>query len=470
MSEALKDTKTVVSNKKLISYSFVFFIFSLFGYGQIYTLYEINVFGAAGMSTADAAALMALIMGLFTIWNMINDPLSGWLTDRPMKWTKKWGMRFPWILIGIFPTILFWFLIWTPPEADAANPWPVFFYLLIILCLFDLFFSIFSTQALGAYPVHFRSDADRRKAGVSVMAFGGLAVFLFGIISSLTLDKNVKSSFATAAIVIIIVQIIGTFLFIPGVRETEEITKIFLWGHEHVEKTSFFKALKIALTAKNFMLSTFAYLMLSCSVALAGASGLYWYEDVLQVPFAMNAIAATLQLICYLAFMPIWSKVAKKIGIQKTYPLGLFLCGLSGLFGFLFVYTFTVHLIMQVWYGMAAACFYIMIQPILSDCYDEVTVITGKHQEASMLGVRNFFFRLAVFVQAMTIAIVHILTSYDITPGAVQAPSAVFGVRLHTTLIPAIFCFVGTLVFYAFYDLHGKKKDEIQAKLREMKL
>ncbi len=458
------------SNKKIFSYSFVFFVFSLFGYGQFLALYEINVFGAAGLTTSEAGFMVSLIMGIFTIWNMINDPFAGWLTDRPTRWVKKWGYRFPWILIGILPTIFFWFLIWVPPDADASNPWPVFFYALIVLCLFDFFYSIFSTQALGSYPVHFRSESDRRKAGVLVMALGGIAVFLFSIINSLTLNIYDKNSFRNMAIVLIIIQLIGVLLFIPGVRETKEITDLFLWGYEQTEKTSFFQALKIAVTSKNFMISTFAYLMISCSAALVGASSIYWYKHAINTPYTYLTIASIIQLTCYILFMPLWSRVANKIGTFKTYFLGLVLMGVNGVLAFFFVYDFTMELIMQPLYGAGNACFYIMVQPILSDVYDEVTVKTGKHQEASLLGIRNFFFRLAVFVSIFIVTGVHVLTAYDITPGAIQPSSAILGVRLHSALIPALFNFCGAIVFYLFYDLYGEKKKLIQQKMVEMKL
>ena len=168
--------------------------------------------------------------------------------------------------------------------------------------------------------------------------------------------------------------------------------------------------------------------------------------------------------------MPLWSKVANKIGTFKTYTLGLILTGISSVFAFLFVHDFTMEMIMQPLYGASNACFYIMIQPILSDCYDEVTVKTGRHQEASMLGVRNFFFRLSVFISTFSIAIVHIITAYDISPGAIQSNSAIMGVRLHSTLIPALFNFIGALVFYVFYNLYGKKKEEMKQKMIEMGL
>ena len=46
-------------------------------------------------------ALLAFV--LYSVWNAFNDPLIGYLTDRPFKFTKKWGRRFPWIIISFIP-------------------------------------------------------------------------------------------------------------------------------------------------------------------------------------------------------------------------------------------------------------------------------------------------------------------------------------------------------------------------------
>ena len=37
---------------------------------------------------------------IFAIWNAINDPLIGYLLDRPFKFTRKWGQRFLGFLQG----------------------------------------------------------------------------------------------------------------------------------------------------------------------------------------------------------------------------------------------------------------------------------------------------------------------------------------------------------------------------------
>ena len=61
---------------------------------------------------------MAIANVIFTIWSILSSPLIGFLTDKPMKWTKKWGFHTPWIVIGGVPTVIFFFLI-----LDLSSDW-----------------------------------------------------------------------------------------------------------------------------------------------------------------------------------------------------------------------------------------------------------------------------------------------------------------------------------------------------------
>ena len=60
-------------------------------------------------------------MLIFTVWDAINDPLIGFLTDRIFKFTRKMGKRFIWILIGIIPANFAIVLVFMPPAGTAAT-------------------------------------------------------------------------------------------------------------------------------------------------------------------------------------------------------------------------------------------------------------------------------------------------------------------------------------------------------------
>ena len=47
-----------------------------------------------------------IAMAIFTAWDSINEPLLAYLVDRNFKWTRKWGRRFPWVVVCIIPWCL----------------------------------------------------------------------------------------------------------------------------------------------------------------------------------------------------------------------------------------------------------------------------------------------------------------------------------------------------------------------------
>jgi len=120
--------------------------------------------------------------------------------------------------------------------------------------------------------------------------------------------------------------------------------------------------------------------------------------------------------------------------------------------------------------GFAVGAFWITLGPITADVNDENTVITGKHQEGALAGIRTFFFRFALIFQAVIFTVVHIATGYNPDPQAKQTPLAIWGIRIHMGLIPSILALLAFIIMKKWYDLEGEKKIGIKQKLRQMGL
>ena len=102
--------------------------------------------------------LIFLALSIFAVYDAINNPLIGFLVDRNFKWTRKWGRRFPWLVIGIIPWCLSLYLIFSAPDVDASvNPWPVFWWLIGSLVIYDTFLSLVSINIGALSPDLFRS-------------------------------------------------------------------------------------------------------------------------------------------------------------------------------------------------------------------------------------------------------------------------------------------------------------------------
>jgi len=64
----------LVSTKKMLSYSLGYVISGSFGTGILFYYFEVEI----GLPVA----LLGIAFIIFAIWNMVNDPLAGYLTDR----------------------------------------------------------------------------------------------------------------------------------------------------------------------------------------------------------------------------------------------------------------------------------------------------------------------------------------------------------------------------------------------------
>ena len=63
------------------------------------------------------AGLAGSILMVGKIWDAVNDPFVGVLTDKTES--KRWGRRLPWLLYGAIPFGIFFFLQWIVPTTNV---------------------------------------------------------------------------------------------------------------------------------------------------------------------------------------------------------------------------------------------------------------------------------------------------------------------------------------------------------------
>ena len=456
-----KDWK-IASTKKMMYYSFGFILtlYMLLAYNSlIFYFYEVEV----GLQTE----LVSLAIILFTVWTIITSPIIGYLTDRPFKWSKKWGFRAPWIVISAFPTILFYLLLYAPPNIDAkSNSFLIFLYLLIISCLFGFFMSIFRQHFEGGFANQFREDFERRRASAIAFIFPGLILFILSLLPLFIIVYGDKSTFFLTALISIIILASCVIFLIPGIHESEEVKMRYLQGYEDTDRISFLKMMKIGFKQRNFTTTIITSTLVNIATALNSASGIYFFKDVLGLPLYLSMYPTAVYFIALMISLPYWVSFARKHGSVKTYTIGLLLSGIAYI-PYLWVTTLEEVIIFAALRGVAGSCFTVMVLPVISDCYDEVTLACERHQEATLHGIRAIFLRSSIIFQAIIIGWIHIITGYNQDPNAIQTPLAIWGIRVHRALIPMILCFTACIVMMIFYDLKGEKINALKQMLRE---
>jgi Na+/melibiose symporter-like transporter len=287
-----------------------------------------------------------------------------------------------------------------------------------------------------------------------------------GVISALIIQYGRPETFVLRAIIMIILLTIFNIILFSGIRESDEMKQMFLTSYEKAEEASFFATMKTALKTKNFTISCAGYTISITATSLYGASLIYLLRYVYGVDYALVILPAIAGAIAGICTIPFWSNYARKHGFKKTYYTAYIIHGFLFL-PFLFTTNILFHTIAYCVYSMIYFGEVTMLMPVASDTYDEVSSRMEKRVDASLVGIRTFFFRIALLVQAVVIFFAHTMTGFD--PAVeVQTAQAIWGIRVHTALVPAILMITMGLIFKKYYTLEGKEKEALVKKLKDL--
>ncbi|MHA1659954.1 MAG: MFS transporter [Promethearchaeota archaeon] len=400
---------------------------------------------------------------LFLLWDAFNDPLVGFISDRPNRLTKKYGRRFPFIAIFGIPTMVSIILLFMPPFIDAQiNPLPIFLWIIIILFIHELSYTAVSlTRAL--YPEKFRSDQERRKnAGIGILTYN-MGLFLGLIVPMIFVEKGDIQSYWIGATVLMIPCVIFFFLGLSGVREDKKMIERSF----EIKKEPFFKTMKNTFKRKNFL----ALIVVSISTQAFGACILgsiyYWVNFVLLEPNA-DIIIMLSWFLAGLISVPFWMKINKKIGNRNTQLMAI-ITTMGSIIPFIFISSLTGAIIAIFILGFVGGAGTFVRYPIFSDLIDEATTLDGKRQEGVYQGVLAFFDRFGILFQPIIFTIVHLITRFE-PESATQTILAQQGIIAAMTWIPAILVLIAGIIFWKVYDLTPEKTLKIKSQLEELKL
>jgi len=447
-----------------------------YGFGRATRQFVTMAFNAFGFYFYVAEVglnvwLVGLGFVIFAVWNAFNDPLVGYLTNRQFKFNKKWGKWFPWTLMGGIPWLFTYILIFTPPDVDpVSGGWIIFGWLVFSTCLNDTFASIYDINFWSVAPNKFRTHKERRTAAGISVPVGVIGTTLGGVVPPLFVTYGVPQTYVIQGGIVAIGALLLLCLTIPGIREDKElIERVLKKMEEKVEKESFIKSFKVALKQRSFVVYMVVYMLFIALTLSVQAS----------IPFLVRfslKMAATGQIFLQLAFLigtvvsiPIWVKYAQKTNNNKKVMTvaGVFTTIVTVFFFFVgnLIGLFIVFLI----WGIGVGGFWVLLTPTFSDVIDESVVRTGKHQEGVYLGIRQFFNRFAIVLQALSFAVVQSLTGFQ--EGAdTQSASAVMGIHINLGLIPAVFILIGTIIWWKWYELTPDNVEVFKAKLKDLGL
>ncbi|MBD3196752.1 MAG: MFS transporter [Candidatus Lokiarchaeota archaeon] len=407
---------------------------------------------------------------IYGLWNMVNDPLAGHISDGNYKFMKKYGKRFTWFLLTSIPCSVIFVFIFLPPRG---NDLITFSWLILILCILDTLFSFTIINWQSLFPDKFRTQKERTKVGgiqilfsLFGLAFGTLIPTL--IITSGTPGTNIESYFIVGIIVTIALLIVS-LLMIYGMKENKRmIDRTFIQENMDEDKEKYYQKIKFALKQKNFIAYLFAYLAQTTVMVLMLASIPYWLEYILKVDDFYEMVILVVFLLSSVISSPFWIKIARKYGNRIGYMCGTLGTGIS-LIATMFIWQFPYVLIGFIFIGFCMGATWSLIYPAFSDVIDEIVVKTERREEGIYYGFRTFIGRFSIVIQALTFGIIHTLTFFNPT-SSTQPILAQWGIIIGMFLVPAIFYLIGFLFMWKVYDLTPKIVQNNKQKLIHLEL
>ncbi len=459
MTEKEKVVKTEYTKKDIIGYSFAG-IADTMSY-QMFSFYIFNYYIAVMQ-----LELIPVVIGfiIWTMWNAINDPLLGAISD---KSTSKWGRRKPFIIGGLIPLIFLNVLIWTAFGTNIMK----YLYFLVIILLFDTFYTMYSLNQTSLFPEMFQNLETRAKANNYVQIFNVFGLIFATLIPTLfvpeAVEPGTEGSYILGSIIMAVLTAVFGFIFIKfGLKERVE------YAEDPLKAPNFIDSVKFTFNNKPFRTYVLTNLAVWYVFGLVPIINPYYVRYILSPPDGFLGLPSGFIPSIYLAvlfisaivFMIPWSMIFAKLGPRKAemIALGSIILTMISLLIFLNPYLAIISYIL-VGFGFAGIMFGrdMMMSTIIDT--DELKV--GVRREAAYYGVNGLIIRLSTIGVYISIAIVFSGIGWGVIyDPSIYTPDSNMGIILLMYVFPAIVLVFGILSLIRF-PVTKERYDEIQLDL-----
>jgi GPH family glycoside/pentoside/hexuronide:cation symporter len=410
-------------------------------------------------------AIAGTIFLIVKIWDAVNDPLVGWLTD---KTQSAMGRRRPWLLFGAVPFGLAFFLHWVVPPLDESGK---FWYYLIVALFLDTALTVVGVP-YTALTAELTSDYDER---TSLNAFRFSFSILGGVLAAF-FHTQIVGAFpgqpaignAVSLFIWSIISIAGLLLTFAGTKEPAQPT-----AAAKEEGPGFFEGILIAFRNRPFVLVTIIYLLSWLTIQFVQNNLFIYARDWVGINVQdFGLILLALQFSAFV-WVLIWTRVSGWLGKQVVYYIGaaVFVVVLIGLY-FVQPGQTTLLTVLAIVAGVGVAVCYLIPWSMLPDVVELDELETGRRREGVYYGFFVFLQKLGLslglFISAQVLDWAGYIPAEPGQPVPVQPETVLSALRFLVGPAGAAIILLSFLAVY-LYPINKQKHAEIKAQLEARK-
>lgn len=399
---------------------------------------------------------------IFSVWNAVNDPIMGSWSDRSKS---KWGRRKPFIIVGTIPTCVLLFLLWVPPTQNQMG---AFIYFLIIVLLYDTFYTMFYVNQMSLFPEMYEDLDERAKANIILQIFTIFALIIAFITPSFFIpqyeDPQYFINYRYAGLFTAIIVGVSVAIFVKyGLKERIEYSK------DAESAPPFMKSLKYCLKNRAFVtyiianFSTYYILGMFTAITALYGSFVLGISDSFLLSLLLGA-----SFLSAAALMIIWQKVSLKYGVKK----GLIMALMSGILTslpFMFIVGFFWGFIFYFISGFSLAGMLFFRRITLAAVIDDDELKTGIRREGAFYGVDALIVKLSTIFIFLSISIVFNSVGWAVFDPKGSTEETILGLRLLMWLFPSLALMVGAFAM-KFFPITKERYDEVSEASRKLHL
>ncbi len=402
-------------------------------------------------------AMIGIVYLLFMIWNAINDPLFGFLIER-RKYHEKRG-KYTYLMRVTMPLIVLSMIgmFFAQPEW---GDWAVFAFLLVTLCLFDTAYTIFSVS-YGSYSLCVAPTKEER-VDLSVIKsyINMIPAFLGSMVPVIFLTQ--KGMPRTTIIAVYgSIALFGGLIFWISTRSMKDSPDFYTkkLEEESVGKASRDMILGILKSRPFLMFTLYCLLARSAFANYMVPYGYYmkWAVDTHGVMASLpDIMGGIVQLLVY----PLIAVFVRKIGVRDTIKWAMIPTILSYI-GIFFAPNFWVAAIFYAALMIGFASTWGTGDVMMGAIVDEDERRTGLRKSSLYMGLSSLI--TIPFNALHSLIFMSLLQAfgYDGSLEA-QSPTAAFGIRVATALVPAVTILIGYIPLFLF-PIGRKEEKELSA-------
>ncbi len=406
--------------------------------------------------------LAGIIVMIGKIWDAINDPLIGWLSDRTRS---PFGRRYPWMILGSIPLGLSCVLLWTISPSNH-QPFQIIYYTIIALVFYTAFTAVLLPySALSAELTQDYHDRTNLISFRSAFSIGGSILSL--ILAELIFNwvNNEEKQYLILGFVAGLITIISIYISVFGTYKRYNHVQQDYSNYSKTSSLSFREKLSLVFTNFPFICVMIIYLCSWLSVQTIAAILPYFVINCMGLTEEHFTRMAIMVQGTALMMMVVWSYLSRRLGKKVIYLMGIpfTIVAELGLFLLQPGQVILMYLIAIV-AGIGIATAYIVPWSMLPDVVDLDQLKTGERRE-------GIFFALVVQLQKIGIAVAlfvvgKILDIAGYIPGSTgqQPETALWAIRMIIGPVPITLLMIG-FVFAYLYPITQAIHQDILSKI-----